>query len=56
VKGTTPAIAALAAQFREACPRHPAGRLIGATARSEGLALVTRDAGLRASALLVTIW
>ena len=39
----TPEIAALAAQFPESYPRDPADRLIGATARYEGLTLVTRD-------------
>ena len=56
VKPITPEIAALAAQFPDDYPRDPADRLIGATARAEGLALVTRDGGIRASKLLKTIW
>jgi PIN domain nuclease of toxin-antitoxin system len=56
VKPITPEIAALAAQFPDDYPRDPADRLIGATARAEGLALVTRDEGIRASKLVKTIW
>jgi len=52
----TPAIAALATQFPESYPRDPADRLIGATARAEGLPLVTRDERIRSSPLLKTIW
>ena len=56
VKPITPEIAALATQFPNDCPRDPIDRLIGATARAEGLALVTRDEGIRKSPLLKTIW
>ena len=56
VKPITAAIAALATQFPEDYPRDPADRLIGATARAEGLALVTRDERIRSSPLLKTIW
>ena len=56
VKPITPEIAALAAQFPDDYPRDPADRLIGATARAEGLALVTRHEGIRASKLVKTIW
>lgn len=56
VKPITPAITALATQFPESYPRDPADRLIGATARSEGLTLVTRDERMRSSPLLKTIW
>jgi PIN domain nuclease of toxin-antitoxin system len=52
----TPEIAALAAQFPEDYPRDPADRLIGATARAEGLTLVTRDEKIRRSPLLRTVW
>ena len=56
VKPITPEVAALAAQFPDDFPRDPADRLIGATARAEGLALVTRDESIRASKLVKTIW
>ena len=56
VKPITPEIAALATQFPNDYPRDPIDRLIGATARAEGLALVTRDEGIRKSPLLKTIW
>lgn len=52
----TPEIAALAAQFPDDYPRDPADRLIGATARAEGLTLVTRDERIRRSPLLKTVW
>ncbi len=56
VKAITPEIATLAAQFPDDYPHDPADRLIGATARAEGLALVTRDENIRKSPLLKTIW
>lgn len=56
VRPLTPTIAALATQFPEDYPRDPADRLIGATARAEGLALITRDEQIRKSKLLKTIW
>ncbi|HEY6292072.1 MAG TPA: type II toxin-antitoxin system VapC family toxin [Terriglobia bacterium] len=56
IKPLTPEIAALATQFPDDYPRDPADRLIGATARAEGLPLVTRDEGMRRSGLLKTIW
>lgn len=52
----TPEIAALATQFPDDYPRDPADRLIGATARAEGLTLVTRDERIRRSPLLRTVW
>ncbi len=52
----TPEIAALAAQFPDDYPRDPADRIIGATARAEGLTLVTRDENIRRSPLLKTVW
>jgi PIN domain nuclease of toxin-antitoxin system len=52
----TPEIAALAAQFPEDYPHDPADRIIGATARAEGLTLVTRDERIRRSPLLKTVW
>ena len=56
IKPITPEIAALAAQFPSDFPQDPADRLIAATAKWEGLVLVTRDEKLRASPLLQTIW
>jgi PIN domain nuclease of toxin-antitoxin system len=52
----TPEIAALAAQFPEDYPSDPSDRLIGATARAEGMTLVTRDERIRRSPLLRTVW
>jgi PIN domain nuclease of toxin-antitoxin system len=56
VRPLTPEIAALATQFSADYPRDPADRLIGATARVEGIPLVTRDESIRKSSLLRTIW
>ena len=56
VRPLTPTVAALATQFPEDYPRDPADRLIGATARAEGIALITRDEQIRKSRLLKTIW
>jgi PIN domain nuclease of toxin-antitoxin system len=56
VKPITAEIAALATQFPNDYPRDPVDRLIGATARAEGLALITRDESIRKSPLLNTIW
>jgi len=52
----TPEVAALATQFADDYPRHPADRLIGATARAEGLTLVTRDESIRLSPLIKAVW
>jgi len=52
----TPEIALLAAQFPDDYPGDPGDRLIGATARAEGLTLVTRDENIRACPLLSTVW
>jgi PIN domain nuclease of toxin-antitoxin system len=56
VRPLTPEIAALSTQFPEDYPHDPADRLIGATARAEGIALVTRDLKIRQSPLIQTIW
>ncbi len=52
----TPEIAALATAFGDDYSQDPADRLIGATARSLGLPLLTRDQRILDSALLKTIW
>jgi PIN domain nuclease of toxin-antitoxin system len=56
VKPITQEIAVLAAHFPESYSRDPADRLIGATARAEGLVLITQDEKIRSSPLLKTIW
>ncbi len=56
IKPLTIEIAVLATQFPENYPRDPADRMIGATARSEGLALITQDEAIRSSHLVKTIW
>ncbi len=56
MRAITPEIAALAMQFPEDYPIDPSDRLIGATARAEGIALVTRDERIRKSPLIRTIW
>jgi PIN domain nuclease of toxin-antitoxin system len=56
VKPITPEIAALATQFPEGFPHDPADRLIAATARAEGLTLITRDERMRRSRLIKTVW
>ena len=49
-------IAALAAQFPNDYPKDPSDRIIGATARAEGLTLVTCDEKVLRSSLLRTLW
>ncbi len=56
VKEITPTVAALATLFPDDFPADPADRLIAATARAEGMALVSRDTRVRASRTLDTIW
>jgi len=56
VKDITPAVAALAAHFPDGFPGDPVDRLIAATARAEGMALVTRDVRIGASRVVETIW
>ncbi len=56
VRPLTPTVTALASQFPEDYPRDPADRLIGATARAEGVPLVTYDERIRHSKLIRTIW
>src|SRR6266436_8500049 len=52
IRPITPEVAALATQFPEDYPQDPTDRIIGATARAEGLTLVTRDEKIRRSPLL----
>ena len=56
IKPITAEIAALAAQFPDDFPRDPVDRIIGATARAEGMTLITRDERLLNSSLLKTVW
>ncbi len=56
IRPLTPEIAALATQFPDDYPHDPADRIIGATARAEGLTLVTRDEKIRRSPLIKTVW
>jgi PIN domain nuclease of toxin-antitoxin system len=56
VKEITPAVAALAIQLPAQFPLDPADRLIAATARVEGIPLVSRDRAMRASPLVETVW
>jgi PIN domain nuclease of toxin-antitoxin system len=52
----TAEVAAIAIQFSDDYPKDPADRLIGATALSEGIVLVTRDERIRNYDRLKTIW
>jgi PIN domain nuclease of toxin-antitoxin system len=56
VKEITPTIAALTTHLPGDFPGDPADRLIAATARAEGLVLVTKDARIRASNFVRTVW
>jgi PIN domain nuclease of toxin-antitoxin system len=56
IRPITPEVAALATQFPDDYPHDPTDRIIGATARAEGLTLVTRDEKIRRSPLLKTVW
>ncbi len=49
-------IAALTAQLPVDFPRDPADRIIAATARAEGLALVTADERIHRYPLVKTVW
>lgn len=56
LKPITWEIAVLATQLPEDFPQDPADRLIAATARAEGMTLITRDQRIRESPLLKTLW
>jgi len=56
VKPLTAEIAVLATRFPLDFPPDPADRLIAATARAEGLTLITRDERIRNCPLVKTVW
>jgi PIN domain nuclease of toxin-antitoxin system len=56
IRPITTEIAALATQFPENYSHDPSDLLIGATARAEGLTLVTKDEKMRRCPLLKTVW
>jgi PIN domain nuclease of toxin-antitoxin system len=56
VRPITPEIAAPATQLPADYLRDPADRISGATARAEGMALITRDKNIRRCPLLKTVW
>lgn len=56
VQSITPEIATIAAQFPDSYPKDPIDRIVGATARAAGLALVTKDERIRSSPFVKTIW
>jgi len=56
VRPISPEIAVLAAQFPDHYPHDPADRLSGATARAEGMVLVTGDERIRRSPLRKITW
>lgn len=56
VRPITSEIAALAGQFPADFPRDPADRLISATARAEGVTLITHNQNIRRSPLRNTVW
>jgi PIN domain nuclease of toxin-antitoxin system len=56
VREITPSIASLSSRLPADVGRDPVDRVIVATARTEGLPLVTRDRALRRSRLVETVW
>jgi PIN domain nuclease of toxin-antitoxin system len=56
IRPITTQIAVLANQFPSTYPGDPSDRLIGATAMSEGIALVTKDRTIRNCKQIKTIW
>jgi PIN domain nuclease of toxin-antitoxin system len=56
VREITPEVAAIATQLPPEFPADPADRLIAATARAEGIPLVTSDERIQGSPLVKTIW
>ena len=56
IRPITPRIAVLANQLPPTYSSDPCDRLIGATAMSEGIALVTKDRSIRDCKQIKTIW
>jgi PIN domain nuclease of toxin-antitoxin system len=56
VRPITPEICALGVLFPYDYSHDPADRIIGGTARAEGLTLITHDEKIRRSPLLRTVW
>ena len=56
VRPVTRRVAILGTQFPDNYPKDPVDKLIGATALSEGMTLVTKDRGIRACKLINTVW
>jgi PIN domain nuclease of toxin-antitoxin system len=56
IQPITVKVAVIASQFPANYPKDPADRLIGATAISEGMALVSADQNIRQSGIVRTIW
>jgi PIN domain nuclease of toxin-antitoxin system len=56
IRPITLQIALLAAQLPDNYPKDPADKLIGATAMSEDLTLVTKDRAIRSCKLIRTVW
>jgi len=56
IRPITPRIAILANQLPATYPNDPCDRLIGATAMSEGIALITKDRTIRSCKQIKTIW
>lgn len=56
IQPITVKVAVIASQFPTNYPKDPADRLIGATAISEGMALVSADQRIQQSGVVRTIW